>query len=90
MGTNRKYVEQLFNYGSAVRKVIYMTNAIEFVNSSLRKVTKKRSLQVKILSEKLFICGLRNYKKIGKVVLFQIEQWYVTSFLWMIRFNQES
>ena len=38
---NWKYVEQLFNYGSAVRKVMYTTNAIESVNSSLRKVTKK-------------------------------------------------
>lgn len=37
------YVEQLFNYGSAVRKVMYTTNAIESVNSSFRKVTKKGS-----------------------------------------------
>ena len=35
------HVEQLFNYGSAVRKVMYTTNAIESVNSSFRKVTKK-------------------------------------------------
>lgn len=35
------HVEQLFNYGSAVRKVMYTTNAIEAVNSSFRKVTKK-------------------------------------------------
>lgn len=40
---NFKHVEQLFNYGSAVRKVMYTTNAIESVNSSLRKVTKKGS-----------------------------------------------
>ncbi len=38
---NWQHVEQLFNYGSAVRKVMYTTNAIESVNSSLRKVTKK-------------------------------------------------
>lgn len=38
---NWKHVEQLFNYGSAVRKIMYTTNAIESVNSSLRKVTKK-------------------------------------------------
>lgn len=38
---NWKHVAQLFNYGSAVRKVMYTTNAIESVNSSLRKVTKK-------------------------------------------------
>ena len=38
---NWKHVEQLFNYGSAVRKVMYTTNAVESVNSSFRKVTKK-------------------------------------------------
>lgn len=40
---NYSHVEQLYNYGSAVRKVMYTTNAIESVNSSLRKVTKKGS-----------------------------------------------
>lgn len=35
------HIEQLFNYGSAVRRVMYTTNAIESVNSSFRKVTKK-------------------------------------------------
>lgn len=38
---NFKHVEQLFNYGSAVRKIMYTTNAVESVNSSFRKVTKK-------------------------------------------------
>lgn len=41
---NWTHVEQLFNYGSAVRKVMYTTNAIESVNSSFRKVHKKRLL----------------------------------------------
>lgn len=40
---NWQQVEQLFNYGSAVRKVLYTTNSIEAVNSSFRKVTKKGS-----------------------------------------------
>lgn len=40
---NFKHVEQLFDYGSEVRKVMYTTNAIEAVNSSFRKVTKKGS-----------------------------------------------
>ena len=40
---NWKHVEQLFNYGSAVRRVMYTTNAVESVNSSFRKVTKKGS-----------------------------------------------
>ena len=40
---NWGHVEQLFNYGSAVRKVMYTTNPIEAINSSFRKVTKKGS-----------------------------------------------
>lgn len=38
---NYKFVEQLFDYGSAIRKIMYTTNAIESINSSFRKVTKK-------------------------------------------------
>ena len=38
---NFKHVEQLFNYGSVVRKILYTTNAVESINSSFRKVTKK-------------------------------------------------
>ena len=37
----KAYVEQLFDYPSAVRKIMYTTNAIEVVNSSFRKVTKR-------------------------------------------------
>jgi len=40
---NYKHVEQLFDYGSAVRIVMYTTNIIEAVNSSFRKVTKRGS-----------------------------------------------
>ena len=35
------HIEQLFDYGSAVRKVMYTTNAVESVNSSFRKVIKR-------------------------------------------------
>lgn len=38
---NYSHVEQLFDYSSAVRKMMYTTNAIEAINSSFRKVTKK-------------------------------------------------
>ena len=41
MVRNFVYVEQLYNYGSAIRKIMYTTNAIESINSSFRKVTKK-------------------------------------------------
>lgn len=38
---NFNHVEQLFDYGSAVRKIMYTINAVESINSSFRKVTKK-------------------------------------------------
>lgn len=38
---NFNHVEQLFDYGSAVRKIIYTTNAVESIHSSFRKVTSK-------------------------------------------------
>jgi len=38
---NFQHVEQLFSYGSAVRRIMYTTNAIESVNASFRKVTRK-------------------------------------------------
>ena len=38
---NFNHVEQLFDYGSAVRKIMYTTNAVESINSSFRKVTRK-------------------------------------------------
>ena len=38
---NFNHVEQLFDYGSAIRKVMYTTNAVESIHSSFRKVTKK-------------------------------------------------
>lgn len=39
--SNFQHVEQLFDYGSAIRRVMYTTNAVESVHSSFRKVTKK-------------------------------------------------
>ncbi len=38
---NFNHVRQLFNFPRSVRSVMYTTNAVESVNSSLRKVTKK-------------------------------------------------
>ena len=37
------HVEQLFDYSSVVKNVMYTTNVIEAVNSSFRKVTKRGS-----------------------------------------------
>lgn len=41
---NFSHVEQFFDYGSDIRKVMYTTNAVEGVNSSFRKVKKKGDL----------------------------------------------
>ncbi len=35
------HAAQLYDYGSAIRKVMYTTNAMESVNASFRKVTNK-------------------------------------------------
>lgn len=61
---NWKHVEQLFNYGSAVRKIMYTTNAIESVNSSFRKVTKRGSFpNENALLKLLYLRVTELYKK---------------------------
>lgn len=61
---NWLHVEQLFNYGSAVRKVMYTTNAIEAVNSSFRKVTKKGSFpSEEAVMKALYLRVTELYKK---------------------------
>ena len=61
---NWKYVEQLYNYGSAVRKVMYTTNSIEAVNSSFRKVTKKGSFpSEEAVMKALYLRVTELYKK---------------------------
>lgn len=64
---NFQHVEQLFNYGSAVRKVMYTTNAIESVNASFRKVTKKGSFPNEEAVYKIFYLRiLELYQKWSK------------------------
>ena len=61
---NFSHVEQLYNYGSAVRKIMYTTNAIESVNSSFRKVTKKGAFPHEDAVFKIFYLRiLELYKK---------------------------
>lgn len=38
---NWKHIEQLYDYTAPIRRIMYTTNAIESVNSSFRKVTRK-------------------------------------------------
>lgn len=40
---NFTYVQRLFDYPAAIRKMIYTTNAIESFNSALRKVTDRKA-----------------------------------------------
>jgi len=70
---NWKYVEQLFKYTTDIRRVMYTTNVIESVNSSLKKVVKKGSfpnedsalkilyLRVKELDKKWATGRMRNW-----------------------------
>lgn len=61
---NWSHVEQLFNYGSAVRKVMYTTNSVEAVNSSLRKVTRKGSFPSEgAVMKALYLRVMELYKK---------------------------
>lgn len=39
---NIYWIYQIFEYPNAIRKAIYTTNAIESLNSALRKVTKEK------------------------------------------------
>ncbi|QOR36924.1 IS256 family transposase [Clostridium sp. 'deep sea'] len=61
---NWSHVEQLFNYGGAVRKVMYTTNAVESINASFRKVTKKGSFPSEnALLKVLYLRVTELYKK---------------------------
>ena len=61
---NFRHVEQLFNYGSDVRRVMYMTNAIESVNSSFRKVTKQGAFSNETAVFKVFYLRIKElYQK---------------------------
>ena len=63
---NFSHVEQLYDYGSAVRKIMYTTNAVESINSSFRKVTKKGAFpNDKALLKLLYLRVTELYKKWG-------------------------
>lgn len=61
---NWQHIEQLFDYGSAVRKVMYTTNAVESVISSFRKVTKQEAFpSEEALIKLLYLRVTELYKK---------------------------
>ena len=61
---NFNHVEHLFDYGRAVRKVMCTTNAVESINSSFRKVTKKGAFpNENTLLKLLYLRTTELYKK---------------------------
>ena len=61
---NFNHVEQLFDYSSAVRKVMYTTYAVESINSSFRKVTRKGAFpNENALLKLLYLRTTELYKK---------------------------
>ena len=62
---NFNHIEQLFDYGTAVRKIMYTTNAVESINSSFRKVTKKVLFQAKMHCSNCSISELPSFTKNG-------------------------
>ncbi|MDQ0342531.1 transposase-like protein [Lederbergia wuyishanensis] len=82
---NFHHVEQLFDYGSAIRKIMYTTNAVESIHSSFRKVTKKGAfpnenallkvlyLRIKELETKWDSGGIQNWVMVRNQLLLHDE-----------------
>lgn len=60
---NFQHVEQLFDYGSAIRKIMYTTNAVESIHSSFRKVTKKGAFPHENALLKVLFLRIRELEK---------------------------
>lgn len=66
---NFKHVEQLFDYPSDIRRVMYTTNAIESIHSSFRKVTKKGAFSNDTAVFKLLYLRTLELQKSGRIPL---------------------
>ena len=80
---NFNHVEQLFDYGSSVRKVMCTTNAVESINSNFNKYTKKKTI-----TKKMNYSTFTNYPQIvitknEMAVRFKIGQWSEINWLQM-------
>lgn len=63
---NFSHIQQLFDYPSQIRRVMYTTNAVESINSSFRKVTKKGAFpNENALLKLLYLRITELYKKWG-------------------------
>ena len=72
---NFNHVEHLFDYGSAVRKVMCTTNAVESINSSFRKVTKRVLFQMKTHYSNCSIHAQPSFTKNGTAARSKTGQW---------------
>ena len=86
---NIGWIYQLFEYPPAIRKVIYTTNAIESLNSGLRKVTKGKGsfinetalmkvlyLRIKEL-QKNWAKGIANWKQVQNELTYIFEERFI-------------
>nr|WP_226683822.1 IS256 family transposase [Sutcliffiella horikoshii] len=60
---NFHHIEQLFDYGSAIRRIMYTTNAVESIHSSFRKVTKKGAFPNEYALLKLLFLRIKELEK---------------------------
>ena len=68
---NFNHIEQLFDYSSTIRRVMYTTNAIESINSSFRKVTKKGAFpNENALLKLLYLRVTELYKKWDNSIIY--------------------
>ena len=72
---NFKHVEQLYDYGNAVRKIMYTTNAIESINSYFVKSRKKALSLTKMPYSNYYTYAALNLKVSGMVGIYKIGQW---------------
>lgn len=80
---NFNHVEHLFDYGSAVRKVMCTTNAVEIINLSFRKVTKKGAFPNEMHYSNCSIYAQPSFTKSGMAVRFKIGLWSEINWLRM-------
>ena len=61
---NFNHVEHLFDYGSAVRKVMCITNAVESINSSFRKVQNWAMVRNQLAANEKISARIKKYEHI--------------------------
>lgn len=60
---NSAHIEQLYDYGQAVKQVMYASNAIEAINFSIKKVTKTGAFSNETALFKLLYIFMSQYEQ---------------------------